>query len=119
MSDEADKLSRESMPMAVDIVIGGQGEASLLEQILTWLDAKDVIVASFVSHYLKDTALSDVVWEWRCDNLWKDKVYVPEQFKVATLSRVSAYFLSLTDARRCAITVEELCSMEWHSRMKG
>mmetsp|Transcript_11550 Transcript_11550/g.17328 ORF Transcript_11550/g.17328 Transcript_11550/m.17328 type:complete len:239 (-) Transcript_11550:50-766(-) len=35
------------------------------------------------------------------------------------MSRLAAYWGSLADSQRSAISVEELCSFEWSSRMKG
>jgi len=104
------------------VVIHGQGSPAPLEYALGLLAAPDVLPAIPCSRFWATTASSDVVWRGKCQELWAGKVYIPERFQASgdsQLSRLAAYWGSLNDAKRSAITVEELCSFEWSTRMKG
>ena len=66
--------------------------------------------AVFGSHHLHERrrkllAASDAVWRPLCEALWADKVYVPARFRdVRAMSRRKAYWASMLDAKRTAIT---------------
>lgn len=93
---------------------------ALLEHILELTPAASVATSIATSRAWAAASTSDTVWRGKCERLWADKVHVPERFHAgAGLSRLAAYWGSIEDSKRCAITPEELCSMRWSSRMKG
>jgi len=104
---------------AVDHVLYGSGSASPLEHVASFL--RDHCVAEIlpcVSSFFASVSTSDAVWGARCGRLWQGKIYVPERFFSAE-RRIDAFWSSLKDAKRAAITPEELCAFTWYSRMKG
>lgn len=103
--------------------VGGCAAPSSLEHILHFVPPEDLVSALAVDHFWSGVAISDAVWSCHCNMLWADKMYVPgcysETGKSHSMSRISAYWHSIADSKRSAITQEELCSFEWSSRMKG
>ena len=69
----------------------------------------------------RKVATSDVLWRKFAADLWATKVYVPQHFRnmVSEPNQArSAYFGALKDAKRTAITKDELCSFVWSFRFK-
>jgi len=87
------------------------------DHVLHFLPAVEILEVARVSRSVAATALSDEHWRARCDSLWADKAYVPLEFRRAPC--LSAYWGSLRDATRCALTPAELCGLTWSTRMKG
>mmetsp|Transcript_54521 Transcript_54521/g.100890 ORF Transcript_54521/g.100890 Transcript_54521/m.100890 type:complete len:323 (-) Transcript_54521:128-1096(-) len=103
-----------------DSVLGGGGQALLLECTLDFLSATDVVTAIHVCSFWQSVARSDAVWSRQCDRLWSDKVFVPESLRsMSSCSRIKAYWESVADSTREHLTEEELCSLTWYCRMKG
>jgi len=109
-------------PSARGLVMWGLGAPAPLEHVLGFTGAADTVAAVPCSRFWAAVAASDAVWAEKCQVLWHDKVHVPARFRAPEpggMSRLAAYWGSLADARRAAITAEELCSLEWSIRMKG
>lgn len=93
----------------------------LLSHVAAAMDAsEDVLRALTVNSSFAAAFTTDIVWEARCKELWRDKLHVPERFssRAMGLSRIAAYFGSISDSTRTRITAEELCAFRWHGRMK-
>lgn len=90
-----------------------------IELVLSFVDGRDILSAIPASRSFSHGARSDMVWQLQCEMLWQDKVFVPERFRTQGMSRLAAYWGSISDASRTALTREELCSCVWHTRMKG
>lgn len=103
------------------LLLGSVGPLPL-EHVLSYVHGGDVISAIPVNPFWAEVATSDTVWSVKCAALWADKVYVPQRFLQVTshnaLRRIEAYWGSLADSRRIALSPEELCSFEWSCRMK-
>mmetsp|Transcript_114806 Transcript_114806/g.371032 ORF Transcript_114806/g.371032 Transcript_114806/m.371032 type:complete len:365 (-) Transcript_114806:272-1366(-) len=128
VQDRARVAERESSmqpgagPSARGLVMWGLGAPAPLEHVLGFTGAADTVAAVPCSRFWAAVAASDAVWAEKCQVLWHDKVHVPARFRAPEpggMSRLAAYWGSLADARRAAITAEELCSLEWSIRMKG
>lgn len=104
-------------------VLLGHASATTLELVFGLVPPADLLAAIPVCAFWRGTAASDEVWAGQCEALWSDKVHVPDRFSDPgarpALPRIAAYWGSLADSRRTAITPEELCSFAWSSRMKG
>lgn len=102
------------------LVVHGLGTPTPLEHILSFTSPGDIVAALPVNRFWASVAASDAVWSPVCEHLWADKVYVPDRFQdVKAMCRLDAFWGSLADSKRTAITVEELCSFQWSNRMKG
>jgi len=109
--------------MTAAAVLAGDFGPAPLEQVFAYVSAVDLLEAAALNRYWSSLVVSDSVWSAQCQQLWSDKVYVPERFKIEAgatkLRRIQAYWESLKDSRRIAVTPEELCQFQWSSRMKG
>ena len=104
----------------VQFILTAADGGTLLEHVLKMAPAETAASSIATSHAWAAAGTSDAVWRGRCERLWADKVHVPERFHAGRgLSRLAAYWGSVEDSERCAITPEELCAMRWSSRMKG
>lgn len=76
---------------------------------------EDLSRARCVSKQWHETGSSKGLWRPLCTSLWEGKVYVPAPAKelLASGHADKAYAYSLLDARREALTVEELTSFTW------
>jgi len=74
----------------------------------------------FVSLLWNQGANDTSLWAAEVRWLWRDKVYVPEQFRAELRDGAAkkAYFGSLKDSRRNELTRHELCCFEWSFRFK-
>ncbi|CAE8652743.1 unnamed protein product, partial [Polarella glacialis] len=80
-----------------------------LEHVLSFVPVESVVAAISSSKFLRIVACSDAVWGSRCDKLWCGKVYVPLHFReIRGMSRLAAYWGSLTDSRRCSIMAHSM-----------
>ena len=108
-------MSTDDPTAASDSILRGHGDGVLLEHIFSSLRiVDDVRVAALVCKGWAAAAAADLVWAGLCERVWADKVYVPERFLAAstTMNRRDAYFGSIADASRTALTVEELTEFE-------
>merc|ERR1712224_745359 len=110
---------RSSSMCARAQVLDGAADTGLLEYCLSFVDTDTLISAISTSKTFASAATSDAVWELRCRDLWFGKVYVPNVLRGAGVPRIAAYFGSIADSSRTAITTDELCSLAWYSRMKS
>lgn len=57
-------------------------------------------------------------WDRHCTSLWADKKYIPAAIK-QDKGRKTAYHNSLVDAKRTAMTIDELCDPTWLFKFKS
>mmetsp|Transcript_115816 Transcript_115816/g.327630 ORF Transcript_115816/g.327630 Transcript_115816/m.327630 type:complete len:314 (+) Transcript_115816:70-1011(+) len=98
-------------------VLGCENDA--FGRVLSYLVAQDLVRSIPTSRVWESVASADSVWAEQCAQLWADKVYIPERFQDGNLQRIAAFWGSIHDASRTAITKEELVAFSWYSRMKG
>eukprot|EP00026_Physarum_polycephalum_P011954 Phypoly_transcript_12205.p1 GENE.Phypoly_transcript_12205~~Phypoly_transcript_12205.p1 ORF type:complete len:367 (+),score=70.76 Phypoly_transcript_12205:140-1102(+) len=94
--------------------------AEIFSYILSYLTPPELGKCALMSTMWNEVANSTYVWDTMCDRLWRDKVYVPEEFRQekSNGNPKRAYFKSIDDASRKYIKDEELCSFMWNFRFK-
>ena len=113
------RLRVKSESIAKQMVFAEQGDATVLELVLSWLDAEELVCSIATSRTWAETATSDATWRPRCVTLWEDKVCVPTHLlDEKQSSRILAFWQSIADSQRVALTTDELCSLRWSARVK-
>jgi hypothetical protein len=89
--------------------------------VLSYLNYKELINSSMVSVGWKDVCNSNSLWVALCDEMWEDKVYVPQKFRKMRENGEAkqAFIFALKDSKRRFITADELCSFTWNFRFKA
>lgn len=92
----------------------------IIANVLSFLTPKELGECALLSSSWNESANSNYVWEILCDALWRDKAYVPEEFRTAKQIGFPkrAYMHSLQDAHRVYIKPEELSEFVWNFRFK-
>jgi len=92
----------------------------IFSYILSHLTPAELGKCALMSSTWHEAANSSYVWQLMCDQLWQDKVYVPEEFRTAKSSGnpKRAYIQSLNDSKRRYIKEDELCQFVWNFRFK-
>ena len=63
-------------------------------------------------------ATADAAWQPRCEELWYGKLHTEQWHRSEGLARIAAYWLSLYDSERVALTPAELVGLRWWARVK-
>lgn len=91
----------------------------MLRSIIRFLDAEDLNQCKLLNSSWREAATTPYIWQELCEQLWKDKVYVPQKFRDMLHSDpTTAYYESKRDSTRDVITTEELLSFDWWFRFK-
>jgi hypothetical protein len=95
----------------------GTDLAHLIAAQLGW---RELVALGSANRYYRDIATSELLWEPHCSTFWADKLFVPAKCKklVRLGQHRKAFSEAIVDSARTWITAEELCSLEWHGRMK-
>eukprot|EP01119_Soliformovum_irregulare_P000379 TRINITY_DN10262_c0_g1_i1.p1 TRINITY_DN10262_c0_g1~~TRINITY_DN10262_c0_g1_i1.p1 ORF type:complete len:285 (+),score=71.00 TRINITY_DN10262_c0_g1_i1:69-923(+) len=92
----------------------------LFTQILQQLPIDELDKCATVSKEWNIASRDNSIWNKLCLELWKDKVYVPNQFvEMRQTDPRNAYLRSIEDGARQHITEEELLLFQWNFRFKA
>lgn len=88
--------------------------------ILSFLRPSELCKCSLVSKRFWDCAKEDKLWQFACECLWENKIYIPHKAKeLRRLKRAKqAFRFSVADSKRKTITAAELTGLEWYFRFK-
>ena len=92
----------------------------LAHTVAAHLGWRELLSLGRVNKFYKEICASDDLWAAECSAFWADKVFVPAKCKslAAAGQHQKAFGEAIRDSKRTWITAEELCSLEWHGRMK-
>ena len=108
-------------PSVLSMAVGHGSGSDLVYTVAAFLGWRDLLALGATSTFFGPIARSDNLWRPLCEDYWRDKVFLPASARKLTAAgeHRQAFADAYTDAKRTWITAEELCSMEWHSRMKA
>lgn len=94
--------------------------SDLAHTIAAQLSWRELLCLGRVNHFYRQICASEDLWELQCSTVWADKVFVPAACRqlVSTGQHRKAFSDAIQDSERTWITAEELCTLEWHGRMK-
>jgi len=111
-AEEATKLLQRVHEIGDDVMLG---------LFFRLLDAPSLAKCCASCRFWQRGAGDPGLWEQLCRQLWENKVYVPVwiQRRRSSGDPQAAYGLSILDAQRTHVTMEELIGFDWHFRFKA
>mmetsp|Transcript_51500 Transcript_51500/g.110357 ORF Transcript_51500/g.110357 Transcript_51500/m.110357 type:complete len:335 (-) Transcript_51500:126-1130(-) len=101
---------------SVQVFLRKCAASGLLDNVLSFAGPRDILQAAAVDSVWAELLLHDDVWAPLCQSLWRDKIHVKEYSEERCFR---AYWKSVVEGRRTAISTAELCAFRWWSRMKS
>jgi hypothetical protein len=121
MTHAADASAAAAAPPSALALLLSCGSEAPLVCVLSFLDARSLAHAACVSRALCAAAAAPPLWHAACAADWAGKAYVPAAAHALRASGdpAGAFRLARADARRDALTHDELLSLPWRFRFKA